>query len=122
MDNEEMSDRVFCQTFARQDPGGRRYRNRQVLGWLCVWVLLTLVFDCLQLLAFDCSEMPVISLLLGLPTFGAAVALPMLLVENWRHDSRPLAMKLFLSVLEIVALSTIACLAGIMMLFTHMAR
>jgi|WetSurMetagenome_2_1015567.scaffolds.fasta_scaffold205355_1 hypothetical protein len=120
MDQEEVSNRVFLQALARRDPSGRRYSGRRRLGWLGVWLLLTLALDCLQFLVFDCSEMPILSLLFGLPTFGAVAALPMLLVENWSHESRPLTLKLLVSVLETAGLLAIACLAGFFMLFTHL--
>jgi hypothetical protein len=89
--------------------------------WLLVWLPLTLVLDVMQFLLSPCSGMPILSLLFGVPTFGAVVALPIVLVENWKDDSRRPITKVALSLVQIVALSAIVCLAGIILLFTHIA-
>jgi hypothetical protein len=121
MDSKEAPDSVFRRTFVKSNDGSRSCGNRRRFWLIWLWLLLTLALDCLQFLLFDCSELPVLSLLFGFPAIGAAAALPIMLVANWTNDSRPLATKLLLSVLLAVGLLAIVCLAGIVMLFTHLA-
>jgi hypothetical protein len=101
-----------------EEPRRRRGRGRlRVLQAL--WLPATLLLDGLQFLVFPGNSEPLMSLFFGLFTFGAALALPIALVENWTYPSRSLPTKVILSLLTILGLSAIVYLAGLAMLFTH---
>jgi hypothetical protein len=94
-------------------------RASRLSVWLVVWLPCTLALDLLQFLFFDCSGLPLLSILFGLPTFGAAVALPIVLFETWTTPSGPAWVKAVKSVVAVVLLLAIACLAGVATAFTH---
>jgi hypothetical protein len=87
--------------------------------WLLIWLPCTIVLDLLQFLFFDCSRLPLLSILFGLPAFGAAVALPIVLFETWTTQSASTLAKTVKSVLAVVLLTAIVCLAGVAVLLSH---
>lgn len=91
--------------------------RRSNLLW--IWLIATILLDYLQLLIWPSNCLWWLSLLLGIPTFGAAVAMPIQLVRIWTNESRSVPMKLAMSALTFVGLSAIVCLAGFFMLLTH---
>jgi hypothetical protein len=98
----------------------RRRRRRDLLRVLqALWLPVTLVLDGLQFLVFPSSQEPLFAFFAGALTFGAAVAMPIALIENWTHPWRSLPMKVILSLLTIVGLSVIVYGAGFFMLLTH---
>jgi hypothetical protein len=92
-------------------------RGRNLL-W--IWLIATIVLDYSQFLLLPGNKFWWLSLLFGLPTFGAAVAIPIEFSRIWSDPSRSAPSKLAWSVLMFVGLSAIVCLAGIFTLFSHL--
>jgi hypothetical protein len=86
---------------------------------LWIWLIATILLDGLQFLLLPANKAWLLSLLLGLPTFGAAVAVPIEFVRIWTNRSQSMPIKLVMSIVMFVGLSAIVCLAGGAMLFSH---
>lgn len=88
---------------------------------LWVWLLWTVVLDLGQFLVFPCSSLPLVSFALGVPTFGAIVAIPILRHSIVASESLPAREKPVRLALLWAALLPIALFAGFLLLITHMA-
>lgn len=94
----------------------KQYQGKQL--WL--WLSLTVLLDFGQFLVFPCSGMPMLSLAFGAAAFGSLVAIPLALVAISKDERRSSSGKVLWSLLALVGLSSIVCLAGFPMLLTHM--
>jgi uncharacterized membrane protein len=95
------------------------YRSTRFWAWLLVTVLLT----CLQFLVTppQIAWMAMLSLAAGMVTFGSLVALPLVLIAVRADGKRSAVEKVVWSLLFLVGLSALACAAGVLMVWAHMA-
>ena len=85
-----------------------------------IWFPATLALDLLQFLVFPCSREPLLAFVFGFLTFGPALALPISLIETWTDPWQPVATKVLRTVVTVVVLSALVCVAGFVVLYTHM--
>jgi hypothetical protein len=97
--------------------GNRDMRNRNTR---CLWwLLLTVVLDVTQFGFFDCSGLPILSLLFGVPTFGAIVGVPLLCHAILSDSYRSMGRRVGMCTMVVFLGAAMAIPAGFLMLFTH---